>query len=131
MIENNEHLKEGADYFVKEYVDALLAKAPAIDAILLACTHYPLIKKEINDFYKGQMKILDSSEIVAHALKIYLEKEGLLNSQPSPNHQFLVSDYTESFEAAARMFFHQAVQLEKYPLLKQKVEESSSNVMPD
>jgi glutamate racemase len=62
------------------------------------------------------MNILDSSEIVAHALKDYLEKEALMNTQSLASHQFLVSDYTESFEAAARMFFHQSVHLEKYPL---------------
>ena len=87
-----------------------------IEALILACTHYPLIKKEINDFYAGKMNILDSSEIVAHALKDYLEKEGLMNTQSLASHQFLVSDYTESFEAAARMFFHKSVHLEKYPL---------------
>ena len=49
-----------------------------IEALILACTHYPLIKKEIDSFYQGKMIILDSSEIVAIALKKYLEKEGLI-----------------------------------------------------
>jgi glutamate racemase len=34
----------------------------------------------------------------------------------APRHQFLVSDYTESFEAAARMFFHESVHLERHAL---------------
>jgi glutamate racemase len=87
-----------------------------IEALILACTHYPLIKKEIDSFYNGKMTILDSSEIVATALKKYLEKEGLLNEGSPTQQHFLVSDYTESFEASARMFFHQAVHLEKHPL---------------
>jgi glutamate racemase len=87
-----------------------------IDALILACTHYPLIKNEINSYYHQSMPILDSSETVAKALKHYLEKEALLNDQTSAHHQFLVSDYTESFEATARTFFHQAVALEKHPL---------------
>jgi len=87
-----------------------------IEALILACTHYPLIKKEIDSFYQGKMTILDSSEIIAIALKKYLEKEGILNEQLTPQQHFLVSDYTESFEAAARMFFHEAVHLEKHPL---------------
>lgn len=87
-----------------------------IEALILACTHYPLIKKEIDSYYQGKMIILDSSEIVAIALKKYLEKEGLLNEDGPIEQHFLVSDYTESFEAAARMFFHQAVHLEKHPL---------------
>jgi glutamate racemase len=88
----------------------------SIEALILACTHYPLIKKEIGDYYQGQMPILDSSEVVALALKSHLEKEDLLNDSPETKHQFLVSDYTESFEASARTFFHESVHLEKHPL---------------
>jgi glutamate racemase len=87
-----------------------------IEALILACTHYPLIKTEISAYYQGKMKILDSSEIVAVALQQYLEKENLLNENESANHHFLVSDYTESFEASARMFFKETVHLEKHSL---------------
>ena len=87
-----------------------------IEALILACTHYPLIKKEISSYYKNQLPILDSSEIVAMALKDYLTKEELLSSGNKPTQHFLVSDYTESFEASARTFFHEEVQLEKHPL---------------
>lgn len=87
-----------------------------IDALILACTHYPLIKKEIDQFYKSQKPILDSSNIVAEALKNYLTKEGLLNTSNKPNHTFFVSDYTDSFEASTRLFFHEPVHLQRYPL---------------
>ncbi len=87
-----------------------------IEALILACTHYPLIKNEIKNLYQGNMAILDSSEVIAKALKEYLNDKWLLNEQGIPKHQFLVSDYTESFEAAARMFFHDTVVLERHPL---------------
>lgn len=88
-----------------------------IEALILACTHYPLIKKEINQFYNNHLPILDSSEVVALALKNYLEETHLLKtSQAKPTHQFLVSDYTSSFEASTRLFFIEQVHLEKYPL---------------
>ena len=87
-----------------------------IEALILACTHYPLIKKEIAAFYQEKTPILDSSEVVAQALKDYLEREDLLTPERKPHHHFLVSDYTESFEAAARIFFHEAVTLDKHPL---------------
>jgi len=87
-----------------------------IDALILACTHYPLIKREIAAFYGERMTILDSSEIIARALRQYLENKTLLNTTAPVQHHFLVSDYTESFEAAARMFFHDDVRLEKHPL---------------
>lgn len=88
-----------------------------IEALILACTHYPLIKKEINEFYHNKMTILDSSEVVARALKQHLEESKLINPGIGPvNHQFLVSDYTTSFEASTRLFFHEQVNLEKHPL---------------
>jgi glutamate racemase len=87
-----------------------------IDGLILACTHYPLIKKEIDAYYGGKMIILDSSEIIAKALKKYLEEQGILNHSEKPKNLFLVSDYTDSFEASARLFFHEAVQLERHPL---------------
>jgi glutamate racemase len=87
-----------------------------IEALILACTHYPLIKKEINEFYGGKMTILDSSEVVAQALKKYLQEQGLLRTSHHPEHHFLVSDFTESFESSARMFFHESVKLEKHSL---------------
>ena len=62
------------------------------------------------------MTILDSSEVVAQALKNYLSEEGLFNTQNRADHHFLVSDFTESFESSARMFFHESVKLEKHSL---------------
>jgi glutamate racemase len=62
------------------------------------------------------MNILDSSEIVAAALKNYLETERILNQAEHSEQHFLVSDYTDSFEASARMFFHESVHLERHPL---------------
>ena len=87
-----------------------------IEALILGCTHYPLIKTEIDSYYKGRIPILDSSETVADALRTYLERENLLSDTAHAEHHFLVSDYTESFEASARMFFHKTVNLEKHPL---------------
>jgi glutamate racemase len=88
-----------------------------IDALILACTHYPLIKSEIKAVYNNRVSILDSSEVIAAALKKHLEDERLLNEAgTAPADHFLVSDYTESFEASARMFFHRAVRLERHSL---------------
>lgn len=86
-----------------------------IDSLILACTHYPLIKKEIGDFYKQQISVLDSSEEVAESLRKYLVENSLLNNT-KPQHKFLVSDYTDSFEASTKLFFGEVVHLEKHRL---------------
>jgi glutamate racemase len=87
-----------------------------IDALILACTHYPLIREEILDYYNGNMTVLDSSVVVAEALKEYLTTTNLLNENGTGAQHFYVSDYTEGFEAATRIFFGEAVKLEKHPL---------------
>ncbi len=87
-----------------------------IDALILGCTHYPLIKSEIAAFFGNQVAVLDSSEVVAQALWSYLNESDLHNEgQPAPD-QFMVSDFTESFEASTKLFFTEAVHLERYPL---------------
>lgn len=88
----------------------------SIEALVLGCTHYPLIRNEIASFYGGRIPILDSSEVVADALWTYLSSAQLLNTEVRGTDQFLVSDFTESFEASTRLFFTEAVHLEKYPL---------------
>lgn len=87
-----------------------------IEALILACTHYPLIREEIMRFYHGKMTVLDSSVVVAEALKLYLESTNLLNENGTGERHFYVSDYTEAFEAATRIFFDETVKLEKHPL---------------
>lgn len=87
-----------------------------IDALILACTHFPLIKNELDEYYKSKIAILDSSEAVAISLQDYLKNNNLLNPSTNPNHQFLVSDYTDSFEASTKLFFGEVVHLEKHKL---------------
>jgi glutamate racemase len=87
-----------------------------MDALILACTHYPLIKYEVSSYFDHTTPILDSSEVVAEALKEYLTEQNLLNQNAPVQHHFLVSDYTESFEASTRIFFQEQVHLEKHPL---------------
>lgn len=87
-----------------------------IEALVLACTHYPLIRKEINSFFDGRVDVLDSANVVAKALQDYLTENGLLNKSAQTNHHFFVSDYTEAFEASTGLFFNEKVALERHAL---------------
>lgn len=88
-----------------------------IDALLLACTHYPIIKNQINQFYQHKISLIDNCEVTAYAVKNLLEYHCLFNQTVStPQHQFYVSDYTASFVASARFFFPAALHFEHYPL---------------
>lgn len=114
MIEEGFFNNQISHEIIAQYLgDATLKNS---EALILACTHYPLIKKEIAAFFANAIPILDSAEVVALALKTHLQEHGLLNHASSPERHFYVSDYTESFEASTRLFFQEKVQLEKHPL---------------
>ena len=87
-----------------------------LDALVLACTHYPIVKNKIAKFFDHKMDIIDPSDIVANAVQTILTKENLLNHQAGGNKQFYVSDYTESFVAGTKIFFNETIPLEHYPL---------------
>jgi glutamate racemase len=105
-----------------DVIDALLTTYLAhpdlqnIDALVLACTHYPIIKDKIQRHYKTPIELIDSSEIVAQAVKKQLEKHQLQNANGTSNKHFYVSDYTESFATNAKLFFGEEITLEHYPL---------------
>ena len=87
-----------------------------IKALILGCTHYPLIKNQIWDFYKGKVDIVDASQIVAQHVQEFLAQHDLAAAALTKDHRFYVSDFTRSFEASTRIFFEREVQLEHYPL---------------
>lgn len=85
-----------------------------IEALILGCTHYPLIKKEVESFYKRQVEVIDSSHIVAMEVKRLLESKQLLADEKISEHnEFFVSDYTSSFEASTKLFFKGKIKLEE------------------
>jgi glutamate racemase len=83
-----------------------------LEALILGCTHYPLIKSAIEDYYDKKVEVIDSSEIVAKALNAYLGFNNLYNRLGNATDSFFVSDYTDSFEASTRMFFGKSIHLE-------------------
>jgi glutamate racemase len=87
-----------------------------IDALILACTHYPVIKERILQHYKKPIKLIDPSDIVARSVQAHLENDQLLNANGTSTKHFYVSDYTESFAAHATFFFGDDITLEHYPL---------------
>jgi glutamate racemase len=87
-------------------------KLKKIDALILACTHYPLIKPEIKRYYEKEIYIVDSAEVVAQYTKKKLDEKGLLNpSTEKKSHRFYVSDYTEYFEKSTKLFFKDKIEL--------------------
>jgi len=118
LIENNEHLEEGADYFVKEYLEQLLEKSPDIDAILLACTHYPLLIPKISKLLPEGFKLIAQGEIVADSLSVYLVNHTEIEKQLNKDRekQFFTSGDHLVFDKNASIFFDKEVMSEQINL---------------
>jgi len=84
-----------------------------IEALVLGCTHYPIIKNQISKYFNFSIEIIDSARIVSLILKEILEKNNLMNSSDNVIDRFYISDYTPYFEKIARMFFEGEINLEK------------------
>jgi glutamate racemase len=112
LVENNEHTTEGADYFVKKYVDEILLKNKNIDTLLLACTHYPLLKEKIEKHLPKGVQLLSQGDIVAHSLKDYLQRHPEIESKilKEGKRAFCTTDSIEDFNNKASIFFGETVQ---------------------
>lgn len=114
LVENMEHLSDGADYFIRQHLDRLLHTAPDIDTLLLACTHYPLLLPKIRRFLPDHIQILTQGEIVAESLKDYLhrhpEMDALCTKQGK--RQFFTTGSLEDFEAHAGVFLDRRLEVQ-------------------
>lgn len=98
----------------KTIINAYLSspKLKNIDCLILACTHYPLIRKEIEEYFDSKVEILNTAEIVADDVKRKLTELEILNtSTEKPKYQFFVSDKTSSFEHSTQLFFEDKISL--------------------
>jgi glutamate racemase len=115
LIENNEHLSEGADYFVKKHIQNLFTKDNKIDTVLLGCTHYPLLLPKIKQFIPEEINIITQGEIVAKSLKNYLQRHPEIDERLNKNarKEFYTTIESEWFNEKAAIFFGENVQAKK------------------
>lgn len=107
LVENNELNNEGTAYFVKKHMEHLFAQSRYIDTIILACTHYPILRPEIEKYLPAGVTLLSQGPIVAHSLQDYLARHAAMDQRISKTGKldFLTTDSTENFDAHASLFF--------------------------
>jgi glutamate racemase len=115
MIEEGFFNNNISEQIIKEYLAH--PNLENIEGLILGCTHYPLIKKQIDAYFHGQIPVIDTSLIVAAAIKqILADADLLVDSQAPSTRQFFVSDYTDSFEKSTQIFFGETIKLTQYPI---------------
>ena len=81
-----------------------------IDSMILGCTHYPLVRENVQALLPKGVNVIDSPKIIAQELKRVLTE----NAYPyTPEHKFQVSDLTENFRCSAHYFFGSDINLEE------------------
>lgn len=112
LVENNEHRGEGADYFVQKHIRNILSRNGDIDTLLLACTHYPLLKDKIEKYLPSHVKLLSQGEIVADSLKDYLQRHPEIAEKISREggRTFYTTDAPQDFSEKASVFFGERVE---------------------
>lgn len=118
LIENNEYDTPGADYFVKKRIDALMRLDPAIDSIILGCTHYPLLLDKILKHTPRGVRIIPQGEYVAASLKSYLERHPEIDARCTKHGtcHYLTTENKDKFRESARIFMHEPVDVETITL---------------
>lgn len=106
LVEYGERESEGARFFVKKDVDALLSEDPDIDTVLLACTHYPLLEDSIRKALPSGVRLVFQGDIVSAKTVDYLKRHPEMECRLTKNGKtrFLTTDTAEFFEKGAELF---------------------------
>ncbi|MCL4127555.1 UNVERIFIED_CONTAM: hypothetical protein GTU68_034398, partial [Idotea baltica] len=91
-----------------------------IEAFVLACTHFPVIKKQIGNYFPDSVEIIDASILVADQVAATLKQCHLLSPSKSDKDQYFVSDYTDVFLMTARSFYKHEIEVQLMNLWEAK-----------
>lgn len=116
LIEEGWLKKPETRKIVKKYLIPL--KMKGIDTLILGCTHYPLIKKVIQEKAGKRIKLVDPSEEIALEVKNFIENAPELAKELQENGEpeIYVSDITPNFEKIAKLFLGRPIKLKKVNL---------------
>ena len=113
LVEYNEADSPGADYFVKKRIDQLMLLDPEIDAIILGCTHYPLLMPKIVKYVNPGIRIVPQGEYVAESLKDYFLRHPEMEEKCTKNGMvhYLTTENPDKFKESAQIFLHEDVEV--------------------
>ena len=118
LVEYNEADSPGADYFVKKRIDQIMRLDPQIDALILGCTHYPLLMPKILKYLPAGVRVVPQGEYVAESLKDYFVRNTALERKCSKGHtvRYLTTENPDKFKEQAQVFLHEPIEVENITL---------------
>ena len=118
LVENGEYDSDGADYFVKKYIEELLEKDKEIDTLILGCTHYPLLLPKIKKYLPQHVNVVSQGNIVADSLQDYLKRHDKLEANITRGSSclFYTTESIEKFQKSAEVFLNEHITVEHIKL---------------
>lgn len=118
LVENNESQDEGADYFIRKYINQLLSKDPQIDTVILGCTHFPILLPKIRQYIPEHVSVIAQGEYVAESLKDYLKRHPEMDAKCTKNGncQFYTTEAEDKFSESASTFLKQQISVKHITL---------------
>ncbi|MGL4519091.1 MAG: glutamate racemase [Phocaeicola sp.] len=107
LVENREYDSPGADYFIQQHIERLLSRDPAIDTIILGCTHYPLLWNKIRKYTPSHIQLVPQGKYVAESLVDYLQRHPEMDSRCTKGgtSHFFTTECEQKFAESASIFF--------------------------
>ena len=115
LVENGEYNKPGADYFVKQHLNPILARDSGIDTLILACTHYPLLEPKIRSLLPKPVHLITQGSLVAESLEDYLHRHSEMDVLCSKNAtcRFYTTESEEKFATMASLFLNGEIDVKR------------------
>lgn len=112
LVENDEADKPGADYFVRQEINALLRKDPEIDSLILGCTHYPLLINKIKQYLPPSVALIKQGDIVADSIADYLRRHPEMEQRITKGGSttYLTTEDADKFSPMASIFLSKPVE---------------------
>lgn len=106
IVENNEASGDGADYFVRKYIDAIINTDPEIDTLVLGCTHYPLLLPKIKKYVPAGVTVLPQGDLIAESLADYLKRHPEIECRcgHGGSVSYMTTENPEKFNSLASLF---------------------------
>lgn len=118
LIESNRHWTDEGKQLISKDISVFLNSHPDVDAIVLGCTHYPILLPLLEDVVPNGISLISQGELVAKSLLDYLSRHQWMDKKlsRSGNIRFFTSESAETFDSNVLNIFHLYINAKKIAL---------------
>ena len=81
-----------------------------VDTVVLGCTHYPILKKDIEEYYGNNIKVISSGREAAREVSSVLGYTKLHQKKSNKKeHRFFISEDSDNFNNIASKWLNKEI----------------------